>query len=141
MMAHLSFISQARQMRQQFANTQDAPAKDGMSPSDVRSRRNFPTTRRLQIVGPTSCTIAFTKTGTRQATGVIGTKFIVHPHGCSVYGGCHCCNGQLQRNRRRWQHQPTVNLLQRGFAGTAPYDCIRHDDYRSADFAGPRVSA
>ena len=31
--------------------------------------------------------------------------------------------------------------LRRGFAGPIPTDCIRHDDYRSADFAGPRVSA
>lgn len=36
------------------------------------------------------------------------------------------------------QRQPAVK---RGYVGSVQTDCLRHDDYRSADFSGPMVAA
>lgn len=134
--SHRSFMAQARQVRQQFANTQDAPARDGMSPIASRSRRSLPITRRLQVVGPTSLTIACTRMGTRHATGVIGEIGIAAPHNCSVYCGTRDTLPQGESSQ-------IENLVKfrRGYAGRAPRDCIIYHDYRSADFAGPLVPA
>jgi hypothetical protein len=35
----------------------------------------------------------------------------------------------------------TETRARRGYAGAVQHDCIRHDDYRSADFSGPMVAA
>jgi hypothetical protein len=44
----------------------------------------------------------------------------------------------LVKARSAPQRQLTIK---RGYAGTVLTDCIRHDDYRSADFSGPMVAA
>jgi hypothetical protein len=44
----------------------------------------------------------------------------------------------LVKTRAAARQQPAVR---RGYAGAVQHDCIRHDDYRSADFSGPMVTA
>lgn len=57
---------------------------------------------------------------------------------CNVEAGH---DGWLAQGRRAVLTCQSKSPFRRGYAGAVQHDCIRHDDYRSADFIGPMVSA
>lgn len=161
-MTQRSFISHPRQALQHRLKTFPAPESEGISPIASKSRRSLPMTRRLHAEGPTSRTIAETSTGTRHATGVIGTEAPIRCTLASqdksavrfgaVAGNTPGKNAATARNFGQGKYIHAVfnyplalnyerPAVKRGYVGAAPTDCIRHDDYRSADFIGPLVPA
>lgn len=162
-MIQRSFIEHPPHALQHPASMLAAPAIVGTSPISNSSERSRPMPRRRHDCAPICKTNVFTNTGTSIAAGVIGTIVPMGqlppsnlPVGMYAFGQSAIyapkINAALSVGGGQEENFATHFIFpiacgnygratRRGYAGHILTDCLRHDDPRTAGFAGPMEAA